>query len=74
MEETAASRYMLPWLYAEAERTRRLMGSDFWTYGLAGNEPGLSMFLRYSHEQGLAERLLSPEELFAPETLASYVI
>jgi MFS family permease len=74
MEETAASRYMLPWLYAEAERTRRLMGSDFWTYGLAGNEPGLSMFLRYSYEQGLAERLLSPEELFAPETLASYVI
>jgi 4,5-dihydroxyphthalate decarboxylase len=74
LEETAASRYMLPWLYAEAERTRRLMGEDFWTYGLAGNEPALSTFLRYSHEQGLAERLLSPEELFAPETLASYVI
>jgi 4,5-dihydroxyphthalate decarboxylase len=74
MEETAASRYLLPWLYAETERTRRLMGDDFWTYGLKGNEPTLSTFLRYSHEQGLAGRLLSPAELFAPETLESFVI
>lgn len=50
------------------------MGSDFWTYGLAGNENAPGTFLRYSHEQGLANRLLSPEELFAPETLEGYVI
>jgi 4,5-dihydroxyphthalate decarboxylase len=74
MDETAASRYLLPWLYAEVERTRSLMGEDFWTYGLDGNETALSTFLRYSHDQGLAERLLSPAELFAPETLESYVI
>jgi 4,5-dihydroxyphthalate decarboxylase len=74
MAETAASRYMLPWLYAETERTRRLMGDDFWTYGLAGNEAGLATFLRYSFEQGLARRLLGPAELFAPETRESYVI
>jgi 4,5-dihydroxyphthalate decarboxylase len=74
MEETAASRYLLPWLYAETEPTRRLMGDDFWTYGLKGNEPTLNTFLRYSHEQGLAGRLLSPAELFAPETLESFVI
>jgi hypothetical protein len=30
--------------------------------------------LRYSQEQGLASRLLLPSDLFAPETLASYVI
>jgi 4,5-dihydroxyphthalate decarboxylase len=74
MAETAASRYLLPWLYAEVERTRGLMGEDFWTYGLEGNQATLSTFLRYSHEQGLAERLLEPAELFAPETLESYVI
>jgi 4,5-dihydroxyphthalate decarboxylase len=74
MEETAASRYLLPWLYAEVERTRSIMGEDFWTYGLDGNETTLSTFLRYSHEQGLAERLLDPAELFAAETLESYVI
>jgi 4,5-dihydroxyphthalate decarboxylase len=74
LAETAASRYMLPWLYAEAERTAATMGRDFWSYGLAGNEAGLQAFLRYSHEQGLASRLLEPAELFAPETAEGYVI
>jgi 4,5-dihydroxyphthalate decarboxylase len=74
MEETAASRYMIPWLYAEAERTRQLMGNDFWTYGLGPNETTLQTFLRYSREQGLADKLLGPADLFAPETLETYVI
>ncbi len=74
LEETAASLSMAPWLYDEAERARRIMGDDFWPYGLERNTGVLSTFLRYSHEQGLAERLLEPAELFAPETLESYVI
>jgi 4,5-dihydroxyphthalate decarboxylase len=74
MAETAASRYMLPWLYAEAERCRELMGPDFWSYGLTGNEAALSTFLRYSSDQGLARRRLAPADLFAPETRESYVI
>jgi len=74
LAETAASRDMLPWLYAEAERTRDLMGPAWWTCGLAGNDTGLAVFLRYSREQGLARRLIDPAELFAPETLESYVI
>ena len=74
MAETAASRYMLPWLYAEAERSQQLMGPDFWSYGLAGNEATLGVFLRYSFDQGLARRMLAPAELFAPETRESYVI
>jgi 4,5-dihydroxyphthalate decarboxylase len=72
--ETAAARYMLPWLYEDVERTRGLMGTDFWSYGLDANQNTLRTFLRYSHEQGLAERPLEPAELFAPETLESYVI
>jgi 4,5-dihydroxyphthalate decarboxylase len=65
---------MLPWLYAEAERTRDFMGSAWWSYGLAGNEEGLAVFLRYAREQGLARRPLTPAGLFAPETLESYLI
>lgn len=74
LAETAASRDMLPWLYAEAERTRDLMGPSWWSYGLAGNAEGLAAFLRYSREQGLARRAFEPDGLFAPETLESYVI
>jgi hypothetical protein len=60
MSETAAPRYMLPWLYADIERTQRLMGRDFWSYGLAANENTLRTFLRYSHEQHLASKPLDP--------------
>jgi 4,5-dihydroxyphthalate decarboxylase len=73
-KETAAASSMLPWLYAEAERTRRLMGEDFWPYGLEQNRTTLTVFLRYAHEQGLTNRLLEPEELFAPETLLTHAV
>ena len=72
--ETAASRYLLPWSYAEVERTRLVMGTDFWSYGLAGNEETLSTFLRYSHAQGLISSEPSPGSLFAPQTLEGYVV
>ncbi len=69
--ETTALKTMLPWLTAEAERTRDVFGStDFWPYGVEANRSTLATFLRYSFEQGLSPRPLRPEELFAPETLA----
>jgi 4,5-dihydroxyphthalate decarboxylase len=34
----------------------------------------MSTFLRYSYEQGLAKRLLTPKDLFAPEILESFKI
>ena len=74
MRETAAPRYMLPWLYADIERTQALMGADFWSYGLAANENTLRTFLRYSHEQHLASKLLEPADLFAPETCETHVV
>jgi 4,5-dihydroxyphthalate decarboxylase len=74
LAETAAPFSMIPWSYAEFERARRLMGDDFWPYGVPDNEETLSTFLRYSHDQGLAQRLLRPQELFAPETLDTFKI
>jgi len=72
--ETAALRYALPWLWAEVERTRAALGDDWWPYGLEANRRTLATFLRYSHEQGLADRRYEPEELFAPETLSEVVV
>jgi 4,5-dihydroxyphthalate decarboxylase len=74
MEETAATRYMLPWLYADLERTHHLMGDDFWPYGLTRNDATLRAFLGYSYGQGLASRLFDPAELFAPETREAHVV
>lgn len=72
--ETAALKTMLPWLIDHLEETESLMGPDFWPYGFECNRATLATFLRYSFEQGLSKRQLEPEELFAPETLESFVI
>jgi 4,5-dihydroxyphthalate decarboxylase len=74
LEQAAASVHMLPWLYADVEQAQALLGRDFWPYGLELNRHGLEVFLQYSHAQGLANRLLAAEDLFAPETLASVVV
>ena len=74
LRETAALSYMLPWLPVELERTRQLLGADYWSYGLEPNRAQLDTFLRYHHEQGLSRRRLTPDELFVPETLEAVVV
>jgi 4,5-dihydroxyphthalate decarboxylase len=59
----------LPWLSQEVEATRELMGDNFWPYGIKDNRDTLSALLQYSHEQGLTERMIPPEELFHASTL-----
>jgi 4,5-dihydroxyphthalate decarboxylase len=74
LAETAAPPNMLPWGYAMAESTRADMGRDFWPYGLSENTKVLQTFLRYSHEQGLADREYEPAELFCPETAEAVIV
>jgi 4,5-dihydroxyphthalate decarboxylase len=74
LEETAAPANLLPWSYQEVRETKAVMGEDFWPYGLEANLHTLGTFLRYSHEQGLADRLYEPSELFCPEAGASAVV
>lgn len=74
IDETAALRHALPWLWAEVERTRNALGPDWWPYGLEKNHHTLDTFLRYSHDQGLASTRRQPEELFAPETLEQVIV
>ncbi|HEX4780292.1 MAG TPA: hypothetical protein VH301_06035 [Usitatibacter sp.] len=71
---TAALKAMLPWLTKHVEDARALMGDDFWPYGFEPNRETLATFLRYHHEQGLSQKRLEPEDLFAPETLESFRI
>ncbi len=74
LHEVAALKVTLPWLGSHLEDTEKLMGNDFWPYGLAENERALDTFLRYSWEQGLSRRKLTPRELFAPETFEAFKI
>jgi 4,5-dihydroxyphthalate decarboxylase len=64
--ETTALKVGRPWVNAELDDTRAVMGEDFWSYGLdAANRRTLETMARYSYEQGLAVRLLTVDEMFA---------
>lgn len=74
LKETAALKVMLPWAVAHVEQAEADIGRDFWPNGFAKNKDVLNTFLRYSYEQGLSRYQLQAEDLFAPETLDSFVI
>jgi len=71
---TSAMTTMLPWQVAAVEEARAELGDDWWPYGFARNRAVLDTFLRYHHEQGLSQRRLAPEELFAAETFEAFKI
>ena len=60
---------MLPWYGQELAETRALMGDNFYSYGIGPNRKTLEALFRYSHQQGLASRELTIEELFLPSSL-----
>ena len=59
----------LPWFAQEYEETRKVMGENFWPYGIEANRKTLETLFRYSFEQGLTKRQLTVEELFDKSTL-----
>jgi 4,5-dihydroxyphthalate decarboxylase len=72
--QTAAAKATLPWLIAEVERTRELMGDDFWPYGLEKNRKTLEAAIQYSYEQGMIKKQPEVEDLFAKSTLEEYTV
>ncbi len=68
-ERLRESLYPLPWLNLDLEYARQALGEDIYSYGIQPNLPTLEAATLYSYEQGLTERRLEVNELFAPETL-----
>src|SRR5262249_37278348 len=56
--DTDALRLSLPWLINHIEETWRVLGKDFWAYGL---EP----IRQYVYDQCFSPRAVGPDELFA---------
>ena len=69
LETTTSLKVTLPWVTQEFEDTRRLMGENFWPYGIEANRRELELVMRYTYEQGLVKHRLKFEELFHPSTL-----
>ena len=58
----------LPWGVAEYDRLRRVLGPDYWSYGMEANHHVLDTLSRYSFEQGLSVRRVPVGEMFAAPT------
>jgi 4,5-dihydroxyphthalate decarboxylase len=61
-------RSSLAWFGAEQEEERALFGPDPWPYSIEKNRIALETVLDYAYEQGLTERRLEINEIFAPTT------
>ena len=69
LESTTVSRVTLPWVVEEFSDTRKLMGNNYWKYGIEANRKELELIMRYVHEQGLTKRRMKFEEMFHPSTM-----
>ena len=69
LADTAVLPYVLPWLVAEVEETRALMGDDPFPYGVSRNRKTVETLASYAFRQGLAPRRLAVEELFCESLL-----
>lgn len=67
--QAPAIKISLPWLPDELAETKRIMGANYWRYGVEPNRAALESMCRYSHEQYLSQSPLRVDELFVPETL-----
>ena len=65
MLNTGTLRFMLPWMFEDLEEMDRVFEGDPWVYGLEPNRHILNTLMGYLVEQGLMERAVPLEELFA---------
>jgi 4,5-dihydroxyphthalate decarboxylase len=61
----------LPGHGEQADAAAKAFGGDYFPYGIEENRAALELFLRYAHEQGVARRLMRPEEIFPPGIMVS---
>ena len=67
--ETGSPKASLAWLQPLLEEEQKIIGQDWYPYGIEKNRPSIEALLQYAHEQGLTARRVKIEELFAPSTL-----
>ncbi|MEK7783298.1 MAG: ABC transporter substrate-binding protein [Candidatus Binatota bacterium] len=64
----------LPWLFAEIDQLKQIFGPDWWPYGIEPNRQLLETLIRYMGEQGLTDKAVKVEEIFAPNTSGEFKI
>lgn len=69
LKDLSPYKISLAWFREPVDEQEQLLGSDPWPYGLEKNRHVVETLAGYLYEQGLADRLMKMEDLFAPNTL-----
>lgn len=64
----AARTCALPWLLDDIEELDRVMGKDYWPYGIEKNRKNMQKMIDMSYEEGLSPAKIEVDELF-PESM-----
>jgi 4,5-dihydroxyphthalate decarboxylase len=72
--DPAVSRYPLPWLPAYGRRMADLFGGDPFPYGIEANRATVGQLLSYAHQQGIAHRLATPDDVFPTGIMTKVVV
>ncbi len=72
--DPAVSRYPLAWLPTYARRMRDMFGGDPFPFGIEENRATWEQLLLYAHQQGIAHRLATPDEIFPKGIMTKIVI
>ncbi len=62
--ETNALTVVAPFILHELDRTRALMGMDYWPYGVEANTKSITTFLRHLRDQEIIKRTPAISDLF----------
>lgn len=74
LADTSATKVTMPFVEEQLQNACRLMGRDFWSYGLEGNRTVLDAFLDQHFREGLSSRRVAVEELFHPSTYETFKV
>ena len=69
LNDVSPYKISLAWFRGPVEEQRNILGDDPWPYGLDKNRHVVATLMRYLHEQGLVQKELEMEKVFAPNTL-----
>jgi 4,5-dihydroxyphthalate decarboxylase len=69
LQEAGSPKASFAWLQPMIEAEQEIIGPDWFPYGITQNKETIEALLQYTYEQGLSDRLLKIEDLFAASTL-----
>ena len=72
LNDTSAAKVTMPFVEDNLDRAKRLIGPDYWSYGIPENAKVLDAFFDLHFRQGLSPRRVTIEEAFHPATLEVY--